>query len=157
MNSIRDHIRFFDWFKMDNKPKEVNMLKEKILISWQDGKGRVIERIHHPFQEVKIPVWETQVIASPLKVKSDPPEVVHGHNPKGRVNIGFLRVRIESSEVSPPFNDRWLCFQSENRTNGGFDITSTTLPLMNRFYSGPISCAGGHVHPRQRPEPVFTK
>lgn len=40
------------------------MIKNKVIVSWQDGKGRAIENIHPPLQEIKIPIKDTQVIVS---------------------------------------------------------------------------------------------
>lgn len=57
----------------EQTPKKINMLEEKNVVSWQDEKRRIIKKIHPPLQEKKIPVMETQIIASPFKIKLDPP------------------------------------------------------------------------------------
>lgn len=54
---------------------EIYMLLGKTIVSWQDGKDKVIKRIYLPLQQIKIFVRDTQAIASPFKVKSNPQEV----------------------------------------------------------------------------------
>ncbi|MFR0368037.1 hypothetical protein [Candidatus Phytoplasma palmae] len=96
MKSIKAYICFFDWFEMEYSLKEVDMIKNKIVVSWQDGKGWVIERIHLPLQEIKIPVKDTQVIASPYKIKSEPLETERNNFTNQNLKtIGDQLTRIE--------------------------------------------------------------
>lgn len=56
------------------------MIKNKVIVSWQDGKGRAIENIHPPLQEIKIPIKDTQVIVSWFKIKLEPEEPPTGRD-----------------------------------------------------------------------------
>ena len=90
----RTQIPFFKWYELiKDTSKDVNMIlrndKEigtkilkpsnpRIIDSWQDGKARVIEKIHPPLQEIKISIKETQITASLFKIKIDRPEISNG-------------------------------------------------------------------------------
>ena len=60
--------------------KNLEPFNPKITVSWQDGKERVIEKIHPPLQEIRISVKETQITALPFKIKIDPPETLNGRH-----------------------------------------------------------------------------
>ena len=54
------------------------------MIFWQNGKRRVIEKIHPPLQKIRISIKETHIIASPFKMRIEPLETTIG---KDIINI----------------------------------------------------------------------
>ena len=53
------------------------MIRNKIMVSWQDGQRRIIEEIYPSLKEIKLTVRDTQITTSPFKIKIDPPELVN--------------------------------------------------------------------------------
>lgn len=88
--------------KKDQTYKGINMLEEKIIVSWQEGIGRIIKKIHPPLQEIKIPIKETQITASPFKIKLDPPKNINGRYPKNIIeqnNLTNQNLKIKGDQL----------------------------------------------------------
>ena len=62
--------------------KITELFNPKIIVFWQDEKGRIIERIHPTLQATKILVKGTQITTFPFKIKIDPPKTPNGRDIK---------------------------------------------------------------------------
>lgn len=67
LNQLKTQICFFDWYEnFKTQKRKINMVKNEIIVS----------------KEIKLKVRDTQVTASPFKIKSDPPETINGRDAK---------------------------------------------------------------------------